>query len=252
MARLELADRERGADAGDDVFALRVHQVLAEEYLLAGGGIAREADAGAGVFAEVAEDHGLDVDGGAQPVVDVVDAAIGLGAVVVPAPEDGVARLHELLERVLRKVLAGLFADELLVLGDDVLQRFGLEFVIELDLFAQLDRVEDVLELLLGNVEHDVAEHLDQAAIGVICETGIAAALGQRFDSLVVEAEVEDGVHHAGHGELRAGADGDQQRIFTGAELLSLELFEPRERFVHFDSICGLTFPRMYSRQASV
>ena len=135
---LEFADVQRGADAGDDVFALRVHQVLAEEDLLAGGGIAREADAGAGVLAEVAEDHGLHVDGGAQPVVDVVDAAIGLGAIVLPAAEHGVARLHELIERVLREVLAGLFLDELLVLGDDVLQRFGVEFVIELDLLLRL------------------------------------------------------------------------------------------------------------------
>ena len=44
---LELADRQRGADARNHVFALRVHQVLAEEHVLAGCGIAREADAGA-------------------------------------------------------------------------------------------------------------------------------------------------------------------------------------------------------------
>ena len=123
---LELADGQRSADAGDDVLALRVHQVLAEEDLLAGGGIAGEADAGAGVLAQVAEDHGLHVDRCAQPVVDVVDAAIGLGAIVLPAPEHGVAGLHQLVERTLRKVLAGLLPDQLLVLGDDLLQRFGL------------------------------------------------------------------------------------------------------------------------------
>ena len=144
--------------------------------MLAGGGIAREADAGAGVFAQVAEDHGLHVDRCAQPVVDVVDAAIGLGAVVVPAAEDGVAGLDQLIQRTLRKVLAGLLADQLLVLGDDLLQRIGLQLVVELDLGALLDGVEDVLELLLRNIEHHVAEHLDQAAVGVIGETGIVAA----------------------------------------------------------------------------
>jgi hypothetical protein len=94
MALLKLADRQRRAHAGDHVFALRVHQVLAEEDVLAGGRIAREADAGAGVLAQVAEDHGLHVDRCAQPVVDAVDAAIGLGAIVLPAPEDGVAGLR--------------------------------------------------------------------------------------------------------------------------------------------------------------
>ena len=90
----ELADRQRRAHAGDDILALRVHQVFAEEDVLAGGGIAREAYAGAGVFAEVAEDHGLHVDRCAQPVVDVIDAAIGLGAIVLPAAEHGVAGLR--------------------------------------------------------------------------------------------------------------------------------------------------------------
>ena len=109
------------------------------------------------------------------------------------------------------------------------LQRLGLELVVELDLLALLDAVEDVLELLLGNIENHVAEHLDQAAIGVIGKAGIVAELGQRFDGLVVEAEVENGVHHAGHGELGAGADGDQQRIVARAQLLPLQLFQPLE-----------------------
>ena len=110
----------------------------------------------------------------------------------------------------------------------------GLKLVIELHLLALLDAVEDVLELLLGNIQHHVAEHLDQAAIGVIRKAGIAAALGQRFDGLVVEAEVQNRVHHAGHRELRARADGNQQRILAGAELLPLQLFQPVKRCVHF------------------
>ena len=82
---LELGDVHRGADAGDDIFALRVHQELAVKLFHAGGGIAGEADAGAAGLAQVAEDHGLHVDGGAEHVVDVVDAAIVLGAIVQPA-----------------------------------------------------------------------------------------------------------------------------------------------------------------------
>ncbi len=90
-----------------------------------------------------------------------------------------------------------------------------------------------MLELLLGNIENHVAEHLDEAAIGVIGKTRIIAELGQGFDGLVVEAEVEDGIHHAGHGELGAGADGDQQRIFARAELLALQLLKLLEGGVH-------------------
>ena len=98
-----------------------------------------------------------------------------------------------------------------------------------------LDAVEDVLELLLGHIQHHVAEHLDQAAIGVVGKTGIVAALGQRFDGLIVEAEVEDGVHHAGHGELCAGTNRDKQGIFARAQLLPLQLLQPLQCGVHLD-----------------
>ena len=55
----------------------------------------------------------------------------------------------------------------------------------------------------------------------------------ERLHGLVVQAEVEDGVHHARHGELRAGAHADQQRIVGVAELLAHALFELGERFEH-------------------
>ena len=87
---------------------------------------------------------------------------------------------------------------------------------------------------MLFDVEDDVAEHLDEAAVGVVGEARILGAGGQGLDALIVEAEVEDGIHHAGHGELGAGADGDEQRIVSGAELLSLQRFELREGGVHF------------------
>ncbi len=232
---LKLADGQRRAHARDHVFALRVHQILAEEDMLAGGRIAREADAGAGVFAEIAEDHGLHVDRGAEPVVDVIDAAIGLGAIIVPTAENGIARLHKLVKRALRKVLARLLAHQLLVLDDDLFERVGNEFVVELHPLARLGRVEDRFEFFLRNLEHHVAEHLDQAAIGVVGKARIIAAPGKCFHSLIVQAEVQNRVHHARHRKLCAGTDRDQQRIFSGAELLPLHVLKVFERRMHLD-----------------
>ena len=64
--RFQIRDRLRRANAGHHVLALRVDQELAPEYFFAGGGIAREADARAGIIAHIAEHHGLDVRGGAR------------------------------------------------------------------------------------------------------------------------------------------------------------------------------------------
>ncbi len=64
-AATRLVDRLRRAHARDHVLALGVLQVLAVEVLLARGRVAREGHAGGAVVAHVAEDHRLDVDGGA-------------------------------------------------------------------------------------------------------------------------------------------------------------------------------------------
>ena len=146
---LEFEDVDRSANAGDHVFALRVHQELAVKLFRAGGGIAREADAGAAGVAQIAEHHGLHVDRGAEHVVNVVDAAIVLGAIVLPGAEHGIARHDQLLVRVLREVLLGVLLDDLLVFGDDFLQRLGVEIGIELGFLLLLLAIEHFFEGVL-------------------------------------------------------------------------------------------------------
>src|SRR5262249_20412685 len=138
---LELGDRLRRADAGDDVLALGVDQEFTEELLRAGGRVAGEADARARAIAGVAEHHRLDVDGRADRIRDVVDAAIFLRAGVVPGTEHGVARALQLLQRILREGLAALLLDQLLVAGDDVLEGVFGELGVLRDAFGLLHAV---------------------------------------------------------------------------------------------------------------
>ena len=84
---LEPADLERSPRSGDDILALGVHQVFAVEDVLAGGRVAGEGDARAGVVAHIAEDHHLDVDGRAPGLGDVIHLPVGDGPVVVPRAE---------------------------------------------------------------------------------------------------------------------------------------------------------------------
>ena len=85
---LGAVDRLRGADAGDHVFALGIDQILTVEVVFAGGRVAGEGHAGGAVVAHVAEDHRLDIDGGAPVGGDVVELAVGDGALVHPGTED--------------------------------------------------------------------------------------------------------------------------------------------------------------------
>ena len=250
---MQFENWNRSAHAGDDVFALRVHQKLAVKLFGAVGGIAREAHARAAGVAEIAVHHRLHVDGRAQHVVDVVDAAIVLGAVVLPGAEHGVSRHHELLVRILREVALGVLLYDLLVFGNDFLQSLGVEIGVELGLLLFLLGIEHFLERRLLYIEHDIAKHLNQPAVGVGRKARIVAALGQRFHALIVQAEIENRIHHARHGKLRAGAHAHQQRILARAQFLALQRFQLRQRFIHLPvDFARRSTCRMYSRQASV
>src|SRR5665648_655045 len=205
----------------------------------AGGGVAGEGDAGAGLLAGVAVHHGLHVDGGAPRVGDVVEAAVGDGAVVVPAAEHRGDGAPELLQRVVGEVVAGALLDGGLELDHQVLEVALVELGVVLDPLGLLGRLEDLLEgvalvLVLGlAAQHHVTVHRDEPAVAVVGEARVA---GRRDDALhggVVEAQVEDGVHHAGHGGAGAGAHRDQQRIGGVAELLAGVGLERGERGGH-------------------
>ena len=73
---LELGNRRRVADAGNDVLALGVDQVVTIELLGAVGCVTREGNAGCRSVALVAEHHALYVDGGAEVVGDLVLLAV--------------------------------------------------------------------------------------------------------------------------------------------------------------------------------
>ena len=222
----QLVDGLGGADAGDDVFALGVHQELTEELLLAGSGVPGEGDAGTGGLAHVAEDHLLDVDGSAPRGGDVVHPAIVDGAGVVPAAEHGLDGAHQLLLGVLGEVLAQLGLVFLLEHGGQLFEILGRELGVQLDAALFLHLVDELLKILLAHLHDDVGIHLDKPAVGVIGEAGVVGLLGKGLDHLVVEAQVEDGVHHAGHGGPGAGPDGDQQGVAHIAELLAGDVFQ--------------------------
>ena len=121
-------------------------------------------------------------------------------------------------------------ADDALVGLDQRLEVGGVEVEVVLGaLRLVFSLVEGVLEEFAVGAEHGLAEHREQAAVGVPGEPVVAALLREAVHALVVEADVEDGVHHAGHRELRAGADRDEQRVVGVAEGLAHRLLEARE-----------------------
>ena len=212
------------AHARDHVLALGVDKELAEETGGAGLGVAGEGDARGAVVAEVPEDHRLDVDGGAPLAGVAVELAVDDGAGALPGLEDGADGGPELLPGVVGELDAELVADLGLVLGHDLAEGVRGEVGVLLHAAGLLLTLEDGLEGVLVEVglalqaEDDIAVHGDEAAVGVVGEALVAGAAGEALHGFVVDAEVEDGVHHAGHGDACAGADRNQQGIVGVAE----------------------------------
>ena len=238
-----LGDLLRRADAGDHVLALGIDQKFAVEPLVAGRRIAREGDAGRRGRAHIAEHHGLDIDRGAPALRDVVQTPIGDRALVHPGAEHGADRPPQLLVRILRERRAVLLFEPLLVAlnqRDPVFRRqIGVERVAVLVLVV----VEDFLEVVMPEAEHDVRVHRDEAAIGIVGEARVARFARQRLDRLVVEAEIEHRVHHAGHGRAPARAHRHQERIAAVAESLAGDAADLDQRGVDLRTkVSGITF----------
>ena len=223
-----LLDLLRRAHAGHDVLALGVDEVLAVEDVLAGGGVAGEGDAGAGVLAGVAEDHGLHVDGGAPLGGDAVLGAVDLGAVVVPGVEDRVDGAVELLHRVLREALAAALLDELLELGDDPAEVVLLQPGVVGDLGLGLGLVEDhlvgvvVLALVRLDAHDDGAVHLEEAAVAVPGELGLPVFLASASTTVSLMPRLRTVSIMPGHRLAGAGADGEEERVLRSPNFLPI------------------------------
>ena len=240
---LQVADGRRSAHACDDVLALCIDQVLAHQLLCAGGGVTGECNAGAGTVAGVAECHLLHVDSGAPLVGDLVHLAVNVCTGVVPAAEHSLDSLDQLIARILGERLALVLLVDLLEDTHQFFQVVSRQVNVVLDALGFFHLVDLDLEQALRDHHNNVCKHLHETAVAVVCEAGVAGLLGQAFHSLIVQAQVQDGVHHARHGLTGTGTDRDQQGVGVVAKLLAGDLFQTLEMLedVSSDIVIDLT-----------
>ena len=176
----ELVDFQRGSCSCNNVFSLGIHEKLAVEDVFTGGSIAGEGDTCSAIFAHVAEDHGLNVAGGAPVAWNMVQFAVDDGSFVVPTVEDGADGSNELFVWVFRECFACFFKNGGFVLANNILEIFDREFSVELDaefmFFAFENFFEGVNLFFVGwfEIKYHVAVHLHEAAVAVPRKTGVS------------------------------------------------------------------------------
>ena len=83
-----------------------------------------------------------------------------------------------------------------------------------------------MFEIFLRHAHDHGRIHLHEAAIGVVSESFVPGYGGETFDGAVVQAEIENGLHHSRHGAGGTGAHADEERVFRISEFLFRGTFE--------------------------
>ena len=152
---------------------------------------------------------------------NVVRPPVDLRARRVPRVEDRANGARQLLARVLGEVVAGLVQIDPLVRLDQTVEVVVRELDVLLRAALGLQVRERLLEAVPVDPVDDLAVHLDQAPVGVVGEARVAGPRREPRERVVVQAEVQDRVHHPGHRDRGPGADRDEQRVVGVAEALA-------------------------------
>ena len=210
----------------NDIFPLRVDEKIDIELFCARGRIARERDAGAGIAARIAEDHGLDRDRGPLQALKRVQPPVFLRPRAVPRLVDCLGGLGDLVHRVFGRRMPEP-RREIEKLLREPLERLGIELRLVGDALC-VDHFSSELGKPAGWRAGDhLREHLDELPVAVEGHARIAGHANEAVHARRVHADVEDGVEHAGHRLFRAGAHGHQQWRAGVAEAALGRCLEP-------------------------
>ena len=91
-----------------------------------------------------------------------------------------------------------------------------------------------IFALALLHAHYDIAVHLQEPPIRIPCKTGVAGFLGNYLHHFVIHSEIEDRVHHPGHGIARARTNGNEKRSFPVAKLFADRFFNVDQGRFHF------------------
>jgi len=226
VGALQFGNGHGRADSGDHILTLCIGQELTKEAVLARIRVACKGHAASRILAHVAKHHGADVDGCAPRIRNVIQTPIGDGVGPIPGAEHGLDGLAQLVPYVIREIVANLGLVDLLELDDDLLEHVDGQIRIALAFRLGLVLVQHLFELAAVDALDDAPVHGDEAPVRIIGKAIVIGLGSEALEGLRVEAHIEDGIHHAGHGYPGTGAHRDEQRVPGIAELLAGLLLE--------------------------
>ena len=124
--------------------------------------------------------------------------------------------------------------DETLKVRDQRLPIFRRHFGIEEDAAIFLRDFQGFLKGSMIKAKDNIGIHLDEAAVAIPSKARIARNLRQTRNSCIVQAEVQNRIHHARHGDTRARPHRHQQRIGRIAKAFPRDRLNMHNTLGHF------------------
>ena len=225
------------SDTGNNVFALCIDKVFAVEYVFTGSSVAGKCNSGCRSITHIAEYHCLNVYGSTPFFGYLVHSSVIYCAFVHPAVEYGAYCTPQLFPRVIGEFFARSLLNSNLEELYKFLQVVYVEFGIEFYTFLFLNFIHYLFERVdVGfafgfHSQHHIAVHLHETSVRVPCKAGISCFYSYTFSNFLRDTEVEDGVHHTGHGYTGTRTYRNKQRIFCITEFCAHYILYIGNRF---------------------
>ncbi|EJX10029.1 hypothetical protein EVA_01863 [gut metagenome] len=224
-------DLLRSADTRNHVFTLSVNEPFTVEEVFTCSCVTAEANTCSRSVTHVTEYHGHHGNGSTPFSRNTFHLTVEDSTFVHPAVEYGADGTPELFHRIGWESLARLSEDCFLEENDQLLEVFHFEFVVQLHALFFLHLFDDGFEWVNVflvhrlHAQYHVTVHLYETAVSIVCETRVVGLLSQTFYYLVVQTEVEDGVHHTRHRSASTRTYRKQEWVFYITELRSHQVF---------------------------
>ena len=229
----QFGDGLRSTNAGYNVFTLCVNQVFTQHSFFTSCRVSCESNTCTGCITHVTEYHHLYVNSGTPAVRDVVHSSVNECTRVIPAAEYSHSSFKQLFLRILREFFALVIQIDLFEHFSNFLQVFCGQVCVVFCANLFFIFIQFSFEFGFGNADNNVSEHHDKSSVRVISKSGVASFSCQTFYGNIVQTQVQDCVHHTGHGCSCAGTNGNQQGIFGIAQFFPCDFFQFAQS--HFD-----------------
>ena len=211
-------------DACHHIFALRIHQVFAIEFIFTCSRVTGKSNTGAAVITHIAKHHSLHVHCCAPFIGYLFYTTVFHGPLAIPTAEHGADTAPHLFPGFFGKWFPQQFLYRFFIFIHQFFQLINRQFRITFISAAMFDMIElfikylpDALSMFHFNTcrffHHHIGIHHDQPAISVISESLIPALGNDALDRFIIQSNIQHGFHHTRHTFTGSRPDRYQQRV---------------------------------------